>query len=192
MGLADKYRKNLAETTSSFFDKEKKSRNDRKKLEDEEKRKRDEWSARRKKLMEKEAENEVAMVGILGNVVMASGFVDTFGNDFSLLSGILAFAMKEMEEDTSVKDKFLACSIIGSKSVKKKKEKVEKEKPVEAEGTEADTKDEAGNDAEADVKAADGVTVEEPKAGTDKVDDEDEIVEDAGMGTGDDVISEAI
>lgn len=192
MGLADKYRKNLAETTSSFFDKEKKSRNDRKKLEDEEKRKRDEWSVRRKKLMEKEAENEVAMVGILGNVVMASGFVDTFGNDFSLLSGILAFAMKEMEKDTAAKDKFLACSIIGSKSVKKKKEKEKKEKPVEAEGTEADTKDEAGNDAEADGTATDGVTAEEPEAGTDRVDDEDGIVEDTGMGTGDDVISEAV
>ena len=123
MGFADKYRKNLMDTTRSFLDKDSKAKADRKNLDEEEKRKKDEWKQRRKKLSDKDAENEAAMVCTIGNVVMATGFMDAYVNGFALLSGIVRYAMEEMEKDVDAKNTFMAFSMLKKKEDKKKGDK---------------------------------------------------------------------
>lgn len=120
MGFADKYRKNIMDTTRSFLDKDSKAKADRKNLDEEEKRKKEEWKQRRKKLSDKDAENEAAMVSTIGNVVMATGFMDTYVNDFSLLSGIVRYAMEMLEKDEGAREQFMAYSMLKNKEDKKK------------------------------------------------------------------------
>lgn len=163
MGFADKYRKNLMDTTRSYLDKESKAKADRKNLDEEEKRKKDEWKQRRKRLSDRDAENEAAMVSTLGNVVMATGFMDAYLNDFSLLSGIVRYALEEMEKDEGAKERFLAFSMLKNKEETKKK---------------------PGKPAVPDAKATEGVQEAEEvvaEAKTDEADGADVVAAASGM-----------
>lgn len=117
MAFAEKYRKSLADSTQLYLDKDFRNKSVRKSLDEEEKKKKDEWKLRRKKLVDEEAKNELNLVSAFGNVVMASGFVDAYPDDFSLLSGILAYALEQLGSDPGAAERYRSCSLLRDKDV---------------------------------------------------------------------------
>lgn len=80
----------------------------RDKIKQEEEESRKAWEERKKKLKEAEAAREAELVKAWGIVVMASGFEDSYPENFELLEAIIRDAMERMKADPAVMDGYLA------------------------------------------------------------------------------------
>ena len=123
MAFADKYQKSVTEMTDKFLKQKKTLDESLKKIEDEERRKKAEWAAKRAKLESQASEYEKLRLNSWGATVIATGFVDAYETEFSLLTAIIKYGMDKLKNDPHFREELLPYMKPSKKSTKAVKPK---------------------------------------------------------------------